>query len=88
MSNRKITGVLSALIISLAAISPVFAQYYVNPYGNPYYNGYAYRAYAPYGAYGYCRPSHTIRNVAVGAGVGAAVGAVVGLLASHHGHRY
>lgn len=94
MNNRKITGILLTLITGAAAIAPVFAQVYVNPYGyapyaHPYYNHYAYRGYAPCGAYGYCPPpNHTVRNVAIGAGVGAAVGAVVGLLASSHGHRY
>jgi hypothetical protein len=84
MSSRTITGVLLALITSAVAISPVLAQFYVNPNNNPYYNNYAYRGYAPYGGYGYNRPSHTARNVAIGAGIGAAIG----LLASHHGHRY
>jgi hypothetical protein len=91
MNKRKITGILLALVTSVVAFTPVSAQVYVtpygSPYGNPYYNNYAYRGYAPYGAYGY-RPSHRARNVAVGAGIGAAVGAAVGLLASPHGHRY
>jgi len=68
--------------MSVVAIAPVLAQFYVNPYSNPYYNNYAYRGYAPCGAYGY--HNHTARNVAIGAGIGAAIG----LLASHHGHRY
>lgn len=88
MSKRRITGVLLALITSAVAFIPVSAQVYVtpygNPYGNPYYNNYAYRGYAPYGAYGYYRRNHTARNMAIGAGIGAAVG----LLASPHGHRY
>lgn len=88
MSNKTITGSLLALITSVAAISPVLADYYVNPYHQPYYNNNEYRGYAPYDAYGYVpRPehrSHTFRNVAIGAGIGAAIG----LLASHHGHRY
>jgi hypothetical protein len=88
MSNRTITGMFLALITSVVAITPVLAQFYVNPYntpyGNPYYNNYAYRGYAPYGGYGYYHHNHTGRDVAIGAGIGAAVG----LLASHHGHRY
>jgi len=92
MSNRKITGISLALITSVLAVTPVLAQYYANPYGNPYgnpyYNNYAYRGYAPSGAYGYYPPNHTVRNVAIGAGIGAAVGVAIGLLASHHGHRY
>ncbi len=119
MSNNKVTGILLALVTSLATITPASAQYYVNPHGHhhgyaygnvygnpygnpygnlygnpyhqPYYNDYNYRGYAPYDAYGYVpryHRSHTVRNVAIGAGVGAGVGALVGLLASHHGHRY
>jgi hypothetical protein len=88
MSHRTKSGILLALVASVATITPVLAQYYVNPYRHPYYNHYLARGYAPCGAYGYCAPNHTVRNVAVGAAVGAAAGAVVGLLASHHGHRY
>jgi hypothetical protein len=87
MSNRKNVGLLLALITSAAAMGPVLAQAWVNPYGHPYYNNYAARGYAPCGAYGYCPPNHAARNAAIGAGVGAAVGAVVGLLASHHNHN-
>jgi len=58
---------------------------YASPYGNPYYNNYAYRGYAPPGAYGYYHHrNHTVRDMAIGAGIGAGIG----LLASHHGHRY
>jgi hypothetical protein len=96
MNIRISTGILLALITSALAMAPVLAQFYVNPYnspynspyanpyGNPYYNNYNYRGYAPYGAYGYNRHYHTVRNMAIGAGIGAAVG----LLASPHGHRY
>ena len=41
MSNRTLTGILLALTTCAAAITPVMAQYYVNPYngyGNPYHN--------------------------------------------------
>jgi hypothetical protein len=91
MSNKTITGILLALVTSVAAIAPALAQYYVNvgPYGNPYYNNYAYRGYTPCDSYGYVpRHYYTARNVAIGAGIGAGVGAAIGLLASHHGHRY
>ncbi len=97
MSNRTVNRILLALTASVFAIAPVLAQgFYVNPgnpynepyaspYGNPYYNNYAYRGYAPPGAYGYYHHrDHTVRNMAIGAGIGAAIG----LLASHHGHRY
>lgn len=85
MSKRTNTGIFIALMTSMLAIAPAFAQYYVNPYNAyPNYNNYGYRGYAPYG-YGHY---HTVRNVAIGAGIGAAAGALVGLLASPHGHRY
>jgi len=93
MRNRAITLTFLALLTSVVAITPVLAQFYVNPYnspynspyGDPYYNNYAYRGYAPAYNYGYYpHHNHVGRDVAIGAGIGAAVG----LLASHHGHRY
>jgi len=85
MSNRTFSKIVFALTISVLAFSPALAQrFYDNPYGHPRYHDYGYRGYAPCGEYGYRRPDHTARNVAIGAGIGA----VVGLLASHHGHRY
>ncbi len=88
MNNRTITGLCLALITSVITMTPVLAQYYVHPYGHPHYHNYGYRGYAPYDGYGYSRPNHTVRNVAIGAGVGAVAGGVIGLLASHHGHNY
>lgn len=53
MSNKTISRILLALITSLAAITPVLAQYYVNPYGGPYGGPFG----SPYG-YPYGYPYH------------------------------
>ncbi len=83
MYDRSIR-ILIALMATLLATAPAFAQYY--NYARPHYNHRYYRGYAPYAPY--YRPDHTVRNVAIGAGVGAVVGGLVGALASHHSYRY
>ncbi len=92
MINRLFKAILLTMSAFVLLNAPAFAQFYVNPYanpyyGNPYYNNYGYRGYAPYGYYGY-RRHQALKNALIGAGIGAGIGAAIGLLSSHHGHRH